>query len=347
MLKYSLGLDISSKDFHCCLSSIDFSQRVTVKASHRFSNSQKGFELLTSWLAKHFKTADIPLVVCMEATGVYYENCALFLSKKGFKVSVILPNKAKKYLQATGLKSKNDKIDAQGLARMGAEQSLEKWVPMSEFYYTLRSITRHYQSIQELKTVLKNQLHAHSNGMYPSKVVDKALKKMIKDIEKQAKELKLKIEVMVKANQELKQKVENINAIKGLGILTIAVIIAETNGFELFNNSRQLVSFCGYDIVENQSGKHNGKTKISKKGNSHIRRALFMPAFSVVKHKVGPFKALFDRTFQRHHTKMKSYVAVQRKLLVLIYSLWKNGEKFEEKKLDAVHTIAEQAMMAS
>jgi len=39
-----------------------------------------------------------------------------------------------------------------------------------------------------------------------------------------------------------------------------------------FKNQRQLVSFAGYDVIENSSGKHRGKTKISKKGNAHIRR---------------------------------------------------------------------------
>jgi len=40
---------------------------------------------------------------------------------------VVLPNKSKKYLEYLGFKSKTDKIDAQDLAQMGAEQQLKLW----------------------------------------------------------------------------------------------------------------------------------------------------------------------------------------------------------------------------
>ena len=112
--------------------------------------------------------------------------------------------------------------------------------------------------------------------------------------------------------------------------MTAAVIIAETNGFCLFKNSKQLISYSGYDVVENQSGKRHGRTKISKKGNSRIRRILFMPAFNVVKYKVPPFYQLYERTLTKHNIKMKSYVAVQKKLLTTIYALWKKNEYFIE-----------------
>jgi transposase len=112
--------------------------------------------------------------------------------------------------------------------------------------------------------------------------------------------------------------------------MTVATLLAETNGFLLFKNAPQLVSYAGYDVIENQSGKHTGKTRISKKGNKHIRRILHMPAFNVIRYQVTPFLQLFNRTIQQHHIKMKSYVAVQKKILVVIYGLWKNNRTFDE-----------------
>lgn len=49
MLKYSVGLDISAKEIHCCLSTIDSQQKVVVKASRKISNSPKGFKDLVDW----------------------------------------------------------------------------------------------------------------------------------------------------------------------------------------------------------------------------------------------------------------------------------------------------------
>jgi len=330
MLKYSVGIDISSTSFDTAVCVIDEQQKVLVKASKsKIPNTKEGFKIFTSWIEKNHKDKAVPLVVCMEATGVYYENCALYLQRSGYRLSVILPNKAKKYMQSLGIKSKNDQIDARGLAQMGAEQCLQQWNPLAEFYHTLRSLTRHHQSLQELKTNVGNQLHAIQYSMYKQKLVEQQLAKTIKIIEKQLGELETAIHKHIKEDELVFQKVANICKIKGLGILTTAVIIAETNGFELFENAKQLVSYAGYDAVENQSGKYSGKTRISKQGNSRIRRCLHMPAFLVVKYEQKVFSNLYQRTLAKHSIKMKSYVAVQKKLLTTIYALWKKNESFD------------------
>jgi len=100
------------------------------------------------------------------------------------------------------------------------------------------------------------------------------------------------------------------------------VIVAETNGFTAFENIAQLVSYAGYDVVENQSGKRSGK-KISKKGNHRIRRYLHFPAFNMIKYEVAPFKNLYERVYEKSKIKMKAYTAVQKKLLEYVYALEK------------------------
>lgn len=73
---------------------------------------------------------------------------------------------------------------------------------------------------------------------------------------------------------------------KGLGVITLATVLAETNGFELFNNYKQFVSYTGYDVVEAQSGTQVGKAKISKRGNSRTRHAIHLPSLVVMQCKV-------------------------------------------------------------
>ncbi len=328
-LKYSVGLDVSSKKIDACMSIIDEKQRVVVKSSTQITNTRKGFENLAQWIIKH-KKEDIPVVICMEATGIYHENCAYYLFENGFDTSIILPNKAKKYLEAIGLKSKNDSIDAKGLSRMGAEQFLERWQPMGTFFYELRLLTRQYQNITELKTVIKNQLDALSFAMHKLDSVTDQLKQTIQLFESQLKELDKAILQHIKSNQEVAERVKNICTMKGLGVLSVATVLAETNGFNLFKNYKQVVSYAGYDVVEAQSGTRVGKTKISKKGNSRIRRMLHMPSLVVIQCEVKQFKDLFDRTYKKHGIKMKSYVAVQKKILTMIYYLWNKNEPYDD-----------------
>lgn len=326
-LKYSIGLDVSSKKINACMSIIDEKQKVAVKSSCVIANTLKGFESLKDWISKCQKE-EIPVVVCMEATGIYHENCAYYLFENGFTVSIILSNKAKKYLEAIGLKSKNDSIDAKGLAQMGAEQCLDTWQPMRTFFYQLRLLTRQHQNVTELKTVLKNQLDALGYAMHQSEPVNDQLKQTIVLFETQIKELDKAIKSYIKSDEIVQEKVNNVLLMKGLGVLTLATVLAETNGFELFKNYKQVVCYAGYDVVEAQSGTRVGKTKISKRGKSRIRRAMHMPSLVVIQCKVKPFKDLWDRTYEKHGIKMKSYVAVQKKLLVMIYHLWNKNQAY-------------------
>jgi transposase len=336
-LKYSVGLDIASKKIDICISVIDNSQKVTVVSSKSFLNTLNGFKDMEQWIVKNHKEKEIQLVLCMEATGVYHENCALYFSERKYKTSIILPNKAKHYLISLGLKSKNDKIDARGLSKMGAEQCLELWQPMGKFFYELRQYTRQYQNLQEQKTVFNNQLHALEHAMFISKKMVAQQKNTIKLFDKQLKELDKLIKNHINSDEDIKQKVANICKIKGIGLLTATTILAETNGFELFKNYKQLVSYAGFDVVERESGTSTGKTRISKKGNGHIRRALFMPAFVAVKHNEKPAVDLYNRTIEKHGVKMKSYVAVQKKLLVLIYHIWKKNQEYDPNYIQNVN----------
>lgn len=329
ILRYSVGFDFSSKDIKANFSKIDEAQKVTVCSSRKVNNTLAGFKQLDTWITKHRKEKDLPIVIVMEATGVYHENGAFFFQDKGYPVSIMLPNKVKKYMAFIGFKSKTDKIDAKGLAQMGAEQSLPIWQPATKFYYTLRAITRQHQNIQELKTAISNQIHAHQAGQHSNKLVSRQLKQTLALLEKQLKQVEKGIEDHIKTEPEIEQKVKNICLIKGVATLTVAVVIAETFGFELFENNKQLTSYAGYDAVENQSGKHKGKTKISKKGNSRIRRIMHMPAFNVVRYKQTAFYNLFNRNLPKHNIKMKSYVAVQKKLLTTIFALWKNDTAYD------------------
>jgi transposase len=159
------------------------------------------------------------------------------------------------------------------------------------------------------------------------------LKALVNVVDNQLEMITDGIKKHVASNDEVAEKVKKIAKIKGVGMLTLATLIAETNGFALFSTAPQLVSYAGYDVVENQSGNHNGKTRISKKGNSRMRRALHMPALSVVRWEQTPFLNLFERTLEKHKLKMKSYVAVQKKLLVVIYALWKKNEEYDNNYL--------------
>ncbi|WP_417612236.1 IS110 family transposase [Owenweeksia hongkongensis] len=336
LLTQNVGVDVSKNTLDVVFSVMDIEQRVKIKASAKFANTPSGFKKFQKWIESK-KAKGTGLRILMEATGIYYEQLAWFLYEKDYSVSVVLPTKAKRYLQALGNKSKNDKIDARGLAQMGLEQRLPLWQPVTKNIYRLRLLTRQLEDFNKQRTVLISQLHALHHSAYPVKEVEKNLKKMIGHLEKAIDQITDTIEVLIKEDPVLSSKAEKLLTIKGVGIKTIAVLIAETNGFATFENQGQLVSYSGYDIIEAQSGLRVGNTRMSKKGNAHIRRAMHMPALGVVRFRVKPFKSLHERLLSKGKTKMQAYVAVQRKLLIVLWTLWRKEEAFDPE-FRQIHT---------
>jgi transposase len=266
----------------------------------------------------------------MEATGVYHEHLAWFLYEEQIPLSIVLPNRAKAYMTSLGHKSKNDKVDAKGLAVMGVVHNLTLWQPGSKKIYDLRSLTRHIEGLQQFRTSLISQLEAFKHSKHQVKAVGKSLQQTLKTIEKQIETCKKQIEETVEKDKVIKSKIDCMTSIKGVAMMTAVVVIAETNGFALVSNLKQLTSYAGYDVKENQSGQRTGKTKITKKGNAHIRRAMHLPALNVVRYEVSPFNDLYQRIFEKTDIKMKGYVAVQSKLLKVLYTLWKTEQMFDE-----------------
>ena len=105
------------------------------------------------------------------------------------------------------------------------------------------------------------------------------------------------------------------------------------------------ISVCEVDVINQESGTSvKTKPRISKRGNKHIRKAMYMPALSSIRSGENS-KEVFVRLVSKTGIKMKGVVAVQRKLLVLIYTLWKTGiffdPNYEQKKrqLNAAHEL--------
>ena len=327
MEKYSIGIDVDKKELKVCLlyRAINLDQKV--KGHKVFTNNTEGIAALVEWVDKKI-TTEVQSCYVLETTGVYHEQLAYFLHSKEKVAHVVLAIKAKRYIQSLGYRSKTDKIDAKGLARMGAEQQLEQWQPSLPNLLNLRSITRQIEALKNHKTMFNNQLEAVNHTVFVDKIVEKSILTMIKQLDKQILQLEVKVKSIIEKDTLLNHKYGLVKSLQGIGLMSFAVIVAETNGFALFKSQKQLVSYAGYDVVENQSGKRVGKTKISKKGNSHIRRVLHMPALVAVRLKVPEFEQLFTRVYEKGTIKMKGYVAVQRKLLTMVYTLWKNDTPY-------------------
>lgn len=341
MEKRSVGIDISKDTFTACVCSKASGGELEFSSIGHFKNEKQGFNQLVRWVRKAEK--DLSGVnFLMEATGVYYEKLAYHLDKLGIEVNVVLPNTSKHYFGSLNIKTKTDELDAKVLSRMAVERKHHRWQAPPPVYLELRNLTRYYVQLQEEKTVFTNIKHSKEHSAESLAMVMKMNKQMIAHLDKQLSVLKAEIERVCKTNDELWSKIEKLLTIKGVGLLTIATILAETLGFSQTNSAKQLASYAGYDVVQRESGTSiKGKTRISKKGNRYIRNALYFPAMVSCRYN-SILKQNYLRVIQRKSSKMIGQVAIQRKLLLLIYSLWKNDTTFDpDYKNSSSYQLAE------
>ena len=121
-------------------------------------------------------------------------------------------------------------------------------------------------------------------------------------------------------------------SIPGIGEISAAVILGETGGLLRYENPSQIRKLAGLDLVGEQSGEHEGKLRISKRGRKLLRKALYQCAVSSL-HCNQPLKRFYSGLISPSRSnklkKKQAVVAVAGKLVDIMFSLVKSGEVFD------------------
>jgi transposase len=161
---------------------------------------------------------------------------------------------------------------------------------------------------------------------------------MLLFIQKQKIELDQQIKKYVDEN--LSQEFSIVTSIAGVGQTTAEKFLIEIGeDINIFKSHKQLRAFMGMDPSIKQSGSSiNVNGKISKKGNSHLRRTMWQMAFAVRK-----YSPTFKDYYQKKRSEDKKYkqavIAVANKLIKTLYALLKNNSKFDENYKNQLKVI--------
>ena len=160
------------------------------------------------------------------------------------------------------------------------------------------------------------------------------LKNLLNDMDVYASRLE---ELLLRIEEKLKEipYIDKLMAIKGIGLATVSGFIAEVGDIRRFGNPRQLQKLAGYAIVSNNSGKHNGESRISYRGRKRLRYVLYEAAISMIG-KNAEFREIhgYYRTRKENPLKkMQSVIAVACKILRVFYAILTKGVDYDPKKL--------------
>ena len=144
-------------------------------------------------------------------------------------------------------------------------------------------------------------------------------------------------DLMVEIEKKLSEipYIDKLLEINGVGIKTVSCFVAEVGDISRFDNPKQLQKLAGYAIVSNDSGKHNGESRISRRGRKRLRYALYEAAISVIG-KNPEFKSIHEYYLTRTKNplkKMQSVIAIACKLIRVFYMILTKGITYDGQKM--------------
>lgn len=259
---------------------------------------------------------------------------------------------------AAGRKAKTDENDAAILARLLRLDALpEAFVPSPELR-EFRALVRHRQRILRRIVSCKNSLRMEMNKLGlpgPQTVTTDSLHKWfntqfekinfaarlaIDDLAQQLHLFERQLRVMddriarvIKETPLFNDTCSRLQTIPGIGLLTAAVIMAETGDLKRFNHEGEISCYAGLTPRVFQSADSCRHGRISKSGPPILRKNLINAAWVAVRDNER-IKQRFFKIAKRAGRK-KAIVAIARKLLVWAWALEKRGDVFTPERVAA------------
>ena len=289
----------------------------------QFENSQKGFKMLYVWALKNSVFPLDEILFVFEHTGLYSHNLAVYFSEHNVPFIMVPGLEIKRSLGIT--RGKDDRVDATKIARYAyrLRDEIEPYRLPSKQLLDIKSLLslrdRMVRQRAGYKTSLKEQKRVYkSNGNH---VLFKAQENLIKQLSKQIDAVDKEMIDIVCSNDQLQLLYKLITSIKSVGQQTALFMIAYTDGFTKFKDSRKFAAYCGIAPFPNSSGTSvRGKTKVSHLANKKIKSLFDLCAKNAIIHN-QEMKKYYNQRVEQGKNKMCVINIIRNKLLSRIFAV--------------------------
>lgn len=310
----TVGIDMAKLTFCAALW---FGRQRFLKA--QFDNDRGGFRKLRTWLKAH--GAGGRLRVAVESTSTYAEPLLEWLYAAGYEMFLLNPEQVAHYARACGQRNKTDPADAVTIAAFIASHDATPWQPPPPEQKDLRSLTRARAQVVATTTMLSLQLQTAAK---PAQV---HLRALLAAARRTLAALEAEITAHLQKHPALKQSVRRLMSLKGIGLVSAAVIVAELPPITPQSDPRVIASWGGLTPQRWQSGPREWRTRMSRKGNAYLRQALYMPALVAKRH--NPLLRDFaQRLAARGKTHGAILGAISHKMLRILVGLLRSNSDF-------------------
>ena len=283
-----------------------------------FQNNPTGIKQFLKYLRQD-------VVIGVEATGVYHLLFARKCTEAGFDVKIINPLLTYRMISTSLRKVKTDHHDALAIRKvliLGAGYIFSETPEL----IALKTLIQEREALVRMRAETKQRIHAHKTKELAAGIkLPNPYAPVIKSISKEINTLTKQMQGFEKDTQAL------LKSIPGVGKVTAAALSAYIGDITRFDSPEKLTAYVGLDCRVHQSGTSiHGKGFITKRGNTYLRFTLFNAAFVARQH-IPELKTFFNKKISEGKHYFSAQVATERKLVHLIYAVWKRGTPYETR----------------
>lgn len=282
----------------------------------RLGNDPAGHKALFKWLGGWTVER-----IAYEATGAYHR--AFEQAGRDWPLVKLNPARARRFAQAIGALAKTDRVDAAMLARLAATLKPEPRPVKSPALQELGELVAAREGLVKDRTALKNRAKNLTLTL-----LKRQNRQRLEQIEKQIEAINNAALALIEAQPDLKRRAEIIASIKGIGLVTAIVLIAQMPELGALN-PKAAASLAGLAPVARQSGQWKGKSFITG-GRANVRQALYMPSLVAARFNAD-LKAKYGQLIKAGKPAKVAITAIMRKLIVLANALIKADRLWQEK----------------
>jgi transposase len=296
----------------------------------KFSHTTTGIRAMHRWAVRQGAGSVVHL--CMEATGVYSQSVAIRLvTLSGSEVSIVNPACIKAFANVQLRRSKTDMIDAEVIRCYAESQCPSPWHPERKAIRQLYQLVVQADAIKASLLQWQNRDHSHSYIPDLPKDVIKSQRGIIRNLEKQLQDIEKAIDQLCAADPTLAQQVMLLETIPGIARKSAVQILAYGRHWLTDRTQKELVAHAGLAPHHHQSGTSvRGRSRIDKRGDRRLRKALYMPALVGIVH--NPIlKPFYQKLLENQKPKKVALVACMKKLLLISRSMLIHKTTFDPK----------------
>lgn len=323
---YYIGLDIACDDL---VASIYACPEKPILTKEAIENNPDGFSALVSWL-KEQGIDSSNSVICMEATGVYSEACAHYLSASGFRVSVEPPLKVKRAFDPVG--HKTDPIDSRQIAEYAYRFSdeLRFWQPKQEIVEKIKQLLTAREQFVKQSTAIQNSTKAYEKHIVKVPLIINAHQETLKELKKHIKAIDKELDRLIRQNPIISKITGQLKSIPGVGLLLASDLIAITGAFNDISCHKTLAAFLGICPYQHQSGKSVYRQPHMRNfGPKYARKLLMLAARSCATHNIE-FRKYYMRKLAEGKAKQLVLNNISNKIVKIACALVKNNAQYNE-----------------